>query len=68
MRLSAIAAMDRAGVIGDGGRLPWHLSRDLKRFRKYTWGKPVIMGRNTLRSLGSPLNAQPLDAQKKQGA
>ena len=24
--------------------MPWHLPRDLKRFRKYTWDKPVIMG------------------------
>ena len=55
MRVSAIAAMDRAGVIGIGGHMPWHLPRDLKRFRKCTWGKPVIMGRNTLSSLDSPL-------------
>lgn len=55
MRISAIAAMDRAGAIGVGGRLPWHLPRDLKRFRSYTWGKPIVMGRNTFLSLPAPL-------------
>jgi dihydrofolate reductase len=55
MRVSAIAAIDRSGVIGKGGRMPWHLPRDLKRFRTLTWGKPVVMGRNTFLSLDSPL-------------
>jgi dihydrofolate reductase len=55
MRVSAIAAMDRRGVLGNGGRMPWHLPRDLKRFRQFTLGKPIIMGRNTLLSLSSPL-------------
>jgi dihydrofolate reductase len=55
MRISAIAAMDRSGVIGMGGRIPWHLPRDLKRFRRHTWGKPIIMGRRTFQSLKAPL-------------
>jgi dihydrofolate reductase len=55
MRVSAIAAIDRSGVIGKGGRMPWHLPRDLKRFRTLTWGKPVVMGRNTFLSLDAPL-------------
>jgi dihydrofolate reductase len=55
MRLSAIAALDRAGAIGLGGRMPWHLPRDLKRFRTYTWSKPIIMGRKTFLSLAAPL-------------
>jgi dihydrofolate reductase len=55
MRIAAIVAMDRGGVIGSGGRLPWHLPRDLRRFRENTWGKPIIMGRNTFRSLPRPL-------------
>jgi dihydrofolate reductase len=55
MHVSAIAAMDRSGVIGAGGRMPWHLPADLKRFRKLTWGKPVIMGRGTFGSLAAPL-------------
>jgi dihydrofolate reductase len=55
MIVSAIAAMDRSGIIGDGEKMSWHLPRDLKRFREYTWGKPVIMGRRTLDSLHAPL-------------
>jgi dihydrofolate reductase len=55
MRVSAIAAMDRSGAIGMGGRIPWHLPRDLKRFRRSTWGKPMIMGRRTFQSLKAPL-------------
>jgi dihydrofolate reductase len=55
MRISAIAAIDRSGVIGLAGRIPWHLPRDLKRFRHFTWGKPIIMGRRTFQSLKAPL-------------
>ena len=55
MQVSAIAAIDRAGAIGMGGRIPWHLPRDLKRFRRHTWGKPIIMGRRTFQSLKAPL-------------
>jgi dihydrofolate reductase len=55
MRISAIAAIDRAGAIGLAGQIPWHLPRDLKRFRHYTWGKPIVMGRRTFQSLKAPL-------------
>jgi dihydrofolate reductase len=55
MRVAIIAAMDRRGLIGDAGGLPWHLPRDLRRFRTLTWGKPVIMGRRTFESIGKPL-------------
>lgn len=54
-RISLIAALDRRGVIGRGGRLPWHLPADLRRFRRLTVGKPVIMGRKTHESIGRPL-------------
>jgi dihydrofolate reductase len=53
--VTAIAAMDRTGLIGDGMKMPWHLPRDLRRFREYTMGKPLIMGRRTFQSLRSPL-------------
>ena len=53
--VSAIAAMDRFGLIGDGMKMPWHLPRDLRRFRDYTMGKPLIMGRRTFQSLRTPL-------------
>ena len=55
MIISAIAAMDWTGLIGRGGKMPWHLPRDLKRFRKLTLGKPIILGRKTLDSIGGPL-------------
>jgi dihydrofolate reductase len=58
MIVTAIAAMDRNGLIGDGMKMPWHLPRDLRRFRNLTMGKPVIMGRRTLESLRSPLDGR----------
>ncbi len=55
MRISIIVAMANDGLIGAGGRLPWHLPGDLKMFRKLTWGKPIVMGRKTFESIGRPL-------------
>lgn len=54
-RLSLIAALDRNRAIGKGNALPWHLPDDLKRFKKLTLGKPVLMGRKTAESLGRAL-------------
>jgi len=54
-RLSLIVAVSRNGVIGNKGKLPWHLPEDLKHFKEQTLGKPVIMGRKTWDSLGKPL-------------
>jgi dihydrofolate reductase len=50
-----VAAVARNGVIGDGARLLWRLSSDLKRFKALTLGKPLIMGRKTFESIGRPL-------------
>jgi dihydrofolate reductase len=50
MLISLIAAVDERGGIGRGGRLPWHLSDDLKNFRALTLGHHVLMGRKTYRS------------------
>jgi len=50
-----IAAVADNRVIGNGQVLPWHLPTDLKYFRDLTIGKPVIMGRLTFDSVGSPL-------------
>ena len=55
IRISAIAAMSKNGVIGRDNAMPWHLSEDLKNFKRTTTGKPVIMGRKTYESLGRPL-------------
>lgn len=54
-RISIVAALSLNGVIGDSGRLPWHIPSDLRRLRALTWGHPIIMGRKTFESLGKPL-------------
>lgn len=53
--LVLVLARARNGVIGNRGALPWHLPDDLKRFKRMTVGKPVIMGRKTFESIGKPL-------------
>lgn len=52
MILSIIAATDLCWVIGNGGKLPWHLPGDLQRFKLLTMGKPVIVGRRTIEGIG----------------
>jgi dihydrofolate reductase len=49
-----VAAADN-DVIGSDGRLPWRLKSELAHFRKVTMGKPVVMGRKTFLSIGTPL-------------
>lgn len=46
-----IVARARNGVIGRDGKLPWSISEDLKRFKRLTMGKPMVMGRKTFDSL-----------------
>jgi dihydrofolate reductase len=58
VRVAAVVAMDEQGVIGRAGALPWKLSTDLRRFRKLTMGKPLIMGRRTFQSIGKPLDGR----------
>lgn len=47
MIISLLAALDERNGIGKNGRLPWHLSNDLKNFRRLTMGHHVLMGRKT---------------------
>lgn len=54
-RISFHLARADNGAIGIGGKLPWHLPADLKRFKAQTMGKPMIMGRKTFESFPSPL-------------
>ncbi len=49
--ISIIAAVACGGVIGQDGKIPWHLPNDLKRFKKLTTGHAVIMGRKTFESI-----------------
>ena len=59
MNIVIIAALAENGVIGAAGKIPWHISNDLKRFKRLTLGHPVIMGRKTFESIlsyrGKPL-------------
>ncbi len=53
--LALVVAVAKNGVIGMKGGMPWHLSSDLKRFKRDTTGKPVLMGRKTFESIGKAL-------------
>jgi dihydrofolate reductase len=50
--LSLIVAMSENRVIGRNGRLPWHLSSDLRRFKQLTLGHHLLMGRKTFEAIG----------------
>ena len=49
--ITLILAMADNGVIGKDGAIPWRIGDDLKRFKRLTIGKPVVMGRKTWDSL-----------------
>jgi dihydrofolate reductase len=53
--ITLVAAIGNNHVIGKDNKLLWHLPNDLKFFRRLTLDKTVIMGSNTLRSIGKPL-------------
>ena len=55
MKISLIVAMASNRVIGNNNLMPWHLSADLKKFKKITMGSPILMGRKTYESIGRPL-------------
>ena len=55
MRLYLAAAVAANGIIGAGGKLPWHIPEELKHFKRLTMGHPMIMGRRTWESLKGPL-------------
>ncbi len=59
-----IAALTRENrCIGRETRLPWHVPEDMKRFKRLTYGFPMIMGRVTcqglIRDFGKPLPGRP---------
>jgi len=49
--VTLVVARARNGVIGRGGRLPWHIPADLKHFKALTMGSVMVMGRKTFDSL-----------------
>jgi dihydrofolate reductase len=50
-----IYAVSPEGVIGAGGKIPWHYAGDWRRFKRVTFGSAIIMGRKTFESIGKPL-------------
>jgi dihydrofolate reductase len=56
VKLAIIVAVARNRGIGKEGKLPWHISDDLKRFKALTTGHAVLMGRKTFASIGRPLS------------
>lgn len=54
-RVSMIVARADNGAIGKDNQLIWHLSEDLKNFKRVTHGHPILMGRKTFESIGRPL-------------
>ena len=55
MIISLIVAAAKNNGIGKNGKMPWHLSNDMKHFKNITWGLPIVMGRKTFESLGKAL-------------
>lgn len=55
MKLALICAMAENRTIGRNNSLPWHLSEDLKYFKRTTMGNCIIMGRKTWESIGRAL-------------
>ena len=55
MEKSIIVAISDTNAIGRDNQLLWHISEDLRFFKRTTLGSPVIMGRKTYESIGRPL-------------
>lgn len=55
MEKCIIVAIADNNAIGKDNALLWHISEDLKFFKRKTSGCPVIMGRKTFESIGRPL-------------
>ncbi|MBP9584885.1 IS1595 family transposase ISSsu9 [bioreactor metagenome] len=53
--ISIIVAVADNLAIGKDNNLLWHISEDLKYFKRITGGHTVIMGRKTWESIGRPL-------------
>ncbi len=51
MEIHLIWAQDFEGGIGIDGKLPWHISEDLKNFKQLTLDTKIVMGRKTWESL-----------------
>ena len=50
--MTIIAALTKDRVIGRDNAIPWHISGDLKLFKRVTMGHTLVMGRKTFESIG----------------
>lgn len=53
--MNIIVAVADNNAIGKDNQLLWHISEDLRYFKKVTIGATVVMGRKTYESIGKPL-------------
>ena len=53
--IKLIVAYDKNKVIGNNGKLPWKIKKELEHFKKNTMGDTLIMGRKTFESLPQKL-------------
>lgn len=59
MRKIIIAAVAKNGIIGrSNGEMPWHSKIEFQHFKSTTLGFPIVMGRKSFDSLGSPLRGR----------
>lgn len=55
VRRALVVAVSANGVIGARNALPWRLPSELRRFKRLTMKRPLIMGRKTHESIGRAL-------------
>jgi len=55
MDISCIVGVAHNNVIGKDNDMPWHLSEDLKYFKRTTLGHHILMGRTNFNAIGRPL-------------
>ena len=53
VEVAQVVAISQNHAIGKDNQLPWHISEDLKHFKRLTEGGIVIMGRKTFESMGA---------------
>lgn len=58
--ISAIWAMDKNWLVGNGDKLPWRIKEDLQYFKEKAKGKTVLMGDTTYFSLKGYYKDKPL--------
>jgi len=57
-KIVLVVARADNGVIGQDGKLPWHLPADLRHFKRVTMGASMVMGRRTFESLPGLLSGR----------